>query len=96
MPLDTDYVGYLNLYRLISFLNTTTENYTLPVYISNKEGYLRVATNRESWNSLISISSNILLAPKDKIDSELVNAYMDWEDKSFSAVKGEVEKVLYG
>lgn len=96
LPLDTDYVGYLNLYRLISFLNTTTENYTLPVYISNKEGYLRVATNRESWNSLISISSNILLAPKDKIDSELVNAYMDWEDKSFSAVKGEVEKVLYG
>lgn len=96
LPLDTDYVGYLNLYRLISFLNTTTENYTLPVYISNKEGYLRVATNRESWNSLISISSNILLAPKDKIDSELVNAYMDWEDKSFSAVKGEVEKILYG
>lgn len=96
LPLDTEYVGYLNLYRLISFLNTTTENYTLPVYISNKEGYLRVATNRESWNSLISISSNILLAPKDKIDSELVNAYMDWEDKSFSAVKGEVEKVLYG
>ena len=96
LPLDTDYVGYLNLYRLISFLNTTTENYTLPVYISKKEGYLRVATNRESWNSLISISSNILLAPKDKIDSELVNAYMDWEDKSFSAVKGEVERVLYG
>lgn len=96
LPLDTDYVGYLNLYRLISFLNTTHGDYKLPVYISNKEGYLRVATNRESWNSLISISSNILLAPKDKIDSELVSAYMDWEDKSFSAVKGEVEKVLYG
>ncbi len=96
LPLDTEYVGYLNLYRLISFLNTTTENYTLPVYISNKEGYLRVATNRESWNSLISISSNILLAPKDKLDLELVEAYMVWEDKSFSAVKGEVEKILYG
>lgn len=96
LPLDTEYVGYLNLYRLISFLNTTTENYTLPVYISNKESYLRVATNRESWNSLISISSNILLAPKDKLDLELVEAYMVWEDKSFSAVKGEVEKILYG
>lgn len=96
LPLDTEYVGYLNLYRLISFLNTTHEEFKLPVYISNKEGYLRVATNRESWNSLISISSNILLAPKDKLDSELVEAYMVWEDKSFNAVKGEVEKILYG
>lgn len=96
LPLDTEYVGYLNLYRLISFLNTTHEKFKLPVYISNKEGYLRVATNRESWNSLISISSNILLAPKDKLDLELVEAYMVWEDKSFSAVKGEVEKILYG
>ena len=96
LPLDTEYKGYLNIYRLITFLNAATVSYPLPIYVSNKEGYLRVATNKESWNSLISISSNILLAPTVKIDSKLLSAYTRWEENMFESVKGEVERIIHG
>lgn len=96
LPLDRTYRGYLNVYRLVEFLKIANNTYDLPVFINEVNGLPSVALNKKSWNSLISVSSNILLAPSDGVSVELLTAYNTWETLEFEKLRGEVEKILYG
>lgn len=96
LPLDQTYQGYFNVYRMVEFLKVANHSYELPVFINNTDGVPSIAMNKKSWNSLISVSSNILLAPSDGVSEELLSAYNIWETLEFEKIKGEVEKILYG
>lgn len=96
LPLDQTYRGYFNVYRMVEFLKVANNTYELPIFINNKDGVPSVAMNKKSWNSLISVSSNILLAPSDGVSEELLSAYNTWEILEFEKVREGVEKILYG
>lgn len=96
LPLDQTYQGYFNVYRMVDFLKVANNTYDLPIFINNTDGVPNVAMNKKSWNSLISVSSNILLAPRDGVSEELLSAYTTWEILEFEKIKGEVEKALNG
>lgn len=96
LPLGVTYRGYFNVYRLVEFLKVANNTYDLPIFINNTDGVPSIAMNKKSWNSLISVSSNILLAPSDEVSEELLSAYNTWEILEFEKVRGEVEIILYG
>ena len=96
LPLDQTYRGYFNVYRLVEFLKVANNAYDLPIFINNTDGVPSVAMNKKSWNSLISVSSNILLAPSDEVSDELLSAYNTWEILEFEKVREGVEKILNG
>ena len=96
LPLDQTYRGYFNVYRMVEFLKVANNTYELPIFINNTDGVPSVAMNKKSWNSLISVSSNILLAPSDGVSEELLSAYNTWEILEFEKVREGVEKILNG
>lgn len=96
LPLDRTYRGYFNVYRMVEFLKVANNTYELPIFINNTDGVPSVAMNKKSWNSLISVSSNILLAPSDGVSEELLSAYNTWELLEFEKIREGVEKILYG
>ena len=96
LPLDQTYRGYFNVYRMVEFLKVANNTYELPIFINNTDGVPNVAMNKKSWNSLISVSSNILLAPSDGVSEELLSAYNTWEILEFEKVREGVEKILNG
>ena len=96
LPLDQTYRGYFNVYRMVEFLKVANNTYELPIFINNTVGVPNVAMNKKSWNSLISVSSNILLAPSDGVSEELLSAYNTWEILEFEKVREGVEKILNG
>ena len=96
LPLDQTYRGYFNVYRMVEFLKVANNTYELPVFLTNVDGVPSVAMNKKSWNSLISISSNILLAPSDGVSEELLSAYNTWEILEFEKVREGVERILNG
>ena len=96
LPLDQTYRGYFNVYRMVEFLKVANNTYELPIFINNTDEVPSVAMNRKSWNSLISVSSNILLAPSDGVSEELLSAYNTWELLEFEKIREGVEKILYG
>jgi hypothetical protein len=96
LPLDQTYRGYFNVYRMVEFLKVANNTYELPIFITNIDGVPSVAMNKKSWNSLISVSSNILLAPSDGVSEELLSAYNTWEILEFEKVREGVEKILNG
>jgi hypothetical protein len=96
LPLDQTYRGYFNVYRMVEFLKVANNTYELPILITNIDGVPSVAMNKKSWNSLISVSSNILLAPSDEVSEDLLSAYNTWELLEFEKVREGVEKILYG
>ena len=96
LPLDQTYRGYFNVYRMVEFLKVANNTYELPIFITNIDGVPSVAMNKKSWNSLISVSSNILLAPSDGVSEDLLSAYNTWEILEFEKVREGVEKILNG
>lgn len=96
LPLDQTYRGYFNVYRMVEFLKVANNTYELPIFITNIDGIPSVAMNKKSWNSLISVSSNILLAPSDEVSEDLLSAYNTWELLEFEKVREGVEKILHG
>ena len=96
LPLDQTYRGYFNVYRMVEFLKVANNTYELPIFINNTDEVPSVAMNKKSWNSLISVSSNILLAPSDGVSEELISAYNTWELLEFEKIREGVEKILYG
>lgn len=96
LPLDQTYRGYFNVYRMVEFLKVANNTYELPIFINNTDGVPNVAMNKKSWNSLISVSSNILLAPSDGVSEELLSAYNTWEILEFEKVREGVETILNG
>lgn len=96
LPLDQTYRGYFNVYRMVEFLKVANNTYELPIFVNNTDGVPSVAMNKKSWNSLISVSSNILLAPSDEVSEDLLSAYNTWELLEFEKVREGVEKILHG
>ena len=96
LPLDTSYKGYLSVYRLVEFLMQSGIQYEVPVFLTNRDRRFEVATNKKSWNSLISVSANIILAPESLVSDELLQAYYDWELKEFERISKGVEEILNG
>lgn len=90
LPLDTSYTGYLSVYRLAEFLTQSSENYELPIFLTRRDSGFEVAANKKSWNSLISVSSSIILAPKSLISEGLLRAYSNWELEEFKQISKEV------
>ena len=96
LPLDTTYKRYLNVYRLAEFLTKSKETYDLPVFLTKRDKDFEVATNKKSWNSVISISSTILLAPESLVSSQLLEDYSVWEELEFERISKEVQEILNG
>ena len=96
LPLDTTYKGYLNVYRLAEFLTKSTQTYDLPVFLVKRDKAFEIATNKKSWNSVISISSTILLAPESLVSSQLLADYSVWEELEFKRISKEVQEILNG
>lgn len=96
LPLDTTYKGYLNVYRLAEFLTKSTQTYDLPVFLVKRDKAFEIATNKKSWNSVISISSTILLAPESLVSSQLLADYSVWEELEFERISKEVQEILNG
>ena len=96
LPLDTTYKGYLNVYRLAEFLTKSTQTYDLPVFLVKRDKAFEIATNKKSWNSVISISSTILLAPESLVSSQLLEDYSVWEELEFERISKEVQEILNG
>ncbi len=96
LPLDTTYNRYLSVNRLAEFLTQSTELYEVPVFLTKRDNRFTVAANKKSWNALISISSNIILAPESLVSEDLLQAYYDWEIKEFERISKGVLRILHG
>lgn len=96
LPLDTTYTGYLSVYRLAEFLTQSNETYEVPIFLTKRDTGFEVAANKKSWNSLISVSSTIILAPESLVSEDLLQAYCNWETKEFERVSKEVVRILHG
>lgn len=96
LPLDTTYNGYLSVNRLAEFLTQSTELYEVPVFLTKRDNRFTVAANKKSWNALISISSNIILAPESLVSKDLLQAYYGWEIKEFERISTGVLRILHG
>lgn len=96
LPLDTSYNGYLSVYRLADFLTQSTEIYNIPVFLTKRDSGFTVAANKKSWNSLISVSASIILAPESLVSEDLLQAYYDWEIKDYERISKGVEDILNG
>lgn len=96
LPLDTTYTGYLSVYRLAEFLTQSNETYEVPIFLTKQDTGFEVAANKKSWNSLISVSSTIILAPESLVSEDLLQAYCNWETKEFERVSKEVVRILHG
>lgn len=96
LPLDTTYTGYLSVYRLAEFLTQSNETYEVPIFLTKRDNGFEVAANKKSWNSLISVSSSIILAPESLVSEGLLQAYYDWETKEYEHISKEVEEILNG
>jgi hypothetical protein len=96
LPLDTTYTGYLSVYRLAEFLTQSSETYKVPIFLTKRDSGFEVAANKKSWNSLISVSSSIILAPESLVSEGLLQAYYDWETKEYEYISKGVEEILNG
>lgn len=96
LPLDTSYTGYLSVYRLVEFLTQSSENYEVPIFLTRRDSGFEVAANKKSWNSLISVSSSIILAPESLVSEGLLQAYSNWEIEEFKHISKGVEEILNG
>lgn len=96
LPLDTTYTGYLSVYRLAEFLTQSNETYEVPVFLTKRDNGFEVAANKKSWNSLISISSSIILAPESLVSEDLLQAYSNWEIEEFKHISKGVGEILNG
>lgn len=96
LPLDTTYTGYLSVYRLAEFLTQSNETYEVPIFLTKRDTGFEVAANKKSWNSLISVSSSIILAPESLVSEDLLQAYYDWETKEYEHISKGVEEILNG
>ena len=96
LPLDTSYTGYLSVYRLAEFLTQSSENYEVPIFLTRRDSGFEIAANKKSWNSLISVSSSIILAPESLVSEGLLQAYSNWEIEEFKHISKGVEEILNG
>lgn len=95
IPLDKDYTGYLNTNRLLEFYNSTNSSEPLPFFLGKEGSQVVLKVNRKSYDSLISVSMSILLAPISAMSSSLLKSYLDWEKLEFQLVKKGVLRVLH-
>lgn len=96
LPLDTTHMGYLSVFRLAEFLTQSSETYEVPIFLTRRDIGFEVAANKKSWNSLISISSSIILAPESLVSEDLLRVYYAWETKEYERISKGAEEILNG
>lgn len=95
LPFDTGFDNYVNVLKLVEFLNEQGGDFKLPKFIEVIDGGYALGAYAKGADYLVSISYNILLVDKSQLDSVLVGAYESWLVSTLASSMKRVEELVY-